>query len=147
MKRLHKVLHLQSFERRLLVKAALLLWATRLGLWLLPFRYLRRVLDVLTRTPIQSRYVKPPSRQSVVWAVETAGRYMPPATTCLTLSLTVQILFLRSGYPSMLHIGAVREDGGRFSAHAWVESGGEVVIGGHQLERYTPLATLERKPA
>ena len=43
----------------------------------------------------------------------------------------------------MLHIGAVKDEEGKFLAHAWVESEGRVVIGGHELERYTRLMTLE----
>jgi hypothetical protein len=30
-------------------------------------------------------------------------------------------------------------------AHAWLKSGDKVVIGGGELERYTPLALLEGK--
>lgn len=141
--RLRKFLHLSSVEQRLLVEAALLLGVTRLGLWLLPFQTLQRLLARLTRTTARPQNVECDSKQSVVWAVETAGRYIPPVTTCLTQALAVQVLLLRRGYPALLHIGTTREDGGRFLAHAWVESEGNVVIGGHDLERYTPLATLE----
>jgi hypothetical protein len=42
----------------------------------------------------------------------------------------------------MLHIGVVKDDEGRLQAHAWVASRGEIVIGGHELERYTTLAVL-----
>ncbi|TCJ15480.1 lasso peptide biosynthesis B2 protein [Rubrobacter taiwanensis] len=142
-KRLRRLLRRPAAERRLLLKAALLLTATRLGLWLLPFQTLRDWLARLAETPFRKRDDRL-SRESVVWAVETAGRYISPANTCLTQALATQVLLARRGYPALLHIGVVRGEGGRLEAHAWVESEGSVVIGGFELERYTPLATLER---
>jgi hypothetical protein len=143
MKRLRKLLRLEAAERRLLVKAALLLGTMRLGLWLLPFQSLRRLQARLTRAKIRVLDRECTSRESIVWAVETAGRRMPRAATCLTLALTAQVLLLRRGYPAVLHIGV--DNGGTegFIAHAWVESGGSVVIGDYELDRYTPLASLE----
>jgi hypothetical protein len=143
MKRPRKFLRLEAGERRLLVKAALLLGTMRLGLWLLPFQSLRRLQAGLTRAPIRVRDRETSSRKSVVWAVETAGRRMPRAATCLTLALTAQVLLLRRGYPAILHIGVDKGGKERFMAHAWVESGGSVVIGDYELERYTLLASLE----
>ncbi len=143
MRRLRKLLRLPAAERWLLLKAALLLGGIRLGLTLLPFQTLRRFLDKLAESPIASRKTEPLSAERIIWAVESAGRYMPCARTCLTLALAAQVLLVRCGHPAQIHIGVVREEGEKFLAHAWVESGGKVVIGGHELERYTPLVTLE----
>jgi hypothetical protein len=143
MRRLRNFLRLPSAERRLLVRAALLLGTVRLGLWLLPFQTLRHLLTRLSSSSIRSHDPERPSKESVVWAVETAGRRITPAATCLTLALTAQVLLLRRGYPAILHIGAVKVDGEQFLAHAWLESQGKIVIGGYELERYTPLAALE----
>jgi len=52
------------------------------------------------------------------------------------------MLLARRGYPALVYIGVVRDDSDELQAHAWVKSEGEVVIGGFELERYTPLATL-----
>jgi hypothetical protein len=143
MKRLRRFLRLPGVEQRLLLKAALMLGATRVGLWLLPFDNLRSLLFRLIEMPFRSPDAEHSSRETIVWAVETAGRYMPPARTCLTQALTAQVLLVRRGYPALLHIGTVRQDGEGLLAHAWVESGGKVVIGGNELERYTPLVVLE----
>ncbi len=143
MKRLRKFLQLEAGERGLVVKAALLLGTMRLGSWLLPFQTLRRLQVGLTRAPIRVRDREWSTRERVIWAVETAGRRMPQAATCLTLALTAQVLLLRRGYPALLHIGVDKRYKEGFLAHAWVESGGKVVIGGYELERYTPLASLE----
>ena len=140
MKYLHKFLGLPTAERWLLVNAALLLGGTRLGLKLLPFRILRRLVESLSRPtawlPATDRF----STARIVWAVELVSRYVP--ATCLSRALSAQVLLARRGYPVVLHVGAVKE-GERFLAHAWLESEGQVVIGGHGLEPYTPLGTLE----
>jgi hypothetical protein len=145
MNRMRKFLRLCATERRLLVKAALLLWAVKLGLVLLPFRVLRRFLEGLTELPIGLRDADWCSTEKVVWAVETAGRLTPSVRTCLTQALAAQVLLLRRGRPARLHIGVVKGEEDQFLAHAWVESEGKVVIGGNKLERYTPLAALEGK--
>lgn len=142
MKRLHSFIHLPATRRSLLIRAALLLWATRLGLWLLPFQTLRRLLARFALGPTRVSDTDGCSRASVVWAVETAARHMPLGNTCLTQALAAQVLLARRGYPALLRIGVVKGDKENLQAHAWVESGGEVVIGGYELERYAHLATL-----
>ena len=144
MKRLRKFMRLPAAERRLLMKAILLLCAVKVGLGLLPFQTLRRLLANLAVLPVGLRDVEDPrSIERTVWAVELAGRLVPRASTCLTQALTAQVLLLRRGHPALVHIGTVKGERGEFQAHAWVESGGEVLIGGHELELYSPLAILE----
>lgn len=71
---------------------------------------------------------------------ELVSRYVP--ATCLSRALSVQGLLARRGYLAVLHFVAVKE-GEHFLTHAWLVSGGQVVIGGHWLEPYTPLGTLD----
>ena len=137
---LHKFLGLPAAERWLLVKAALLLGGTRLGLRLLPFRILRRLVESLSRPSAWLPATDSFSTERIVWAVELASRYVP--TTCLSRALSAQVLLARRGYPVLLHFGAVK-DGERFLAHAWLESEGQVLIGGQVLEPYISLGTLE----
>ncbi len=143
MRRLRKFVRLPAAERRLLINAVLLLWMVKVGLVLLPFRAKRRLLSRLTRVASSNRVTRESSVADVVWAVELAGQLTPWASTCLTQALTAQVLLLRRGHPAVVHIGAVREEGGKFLAHAWVESGGDVVIGGFELEQYTPIVVLD----
>jgi Transglutaminase-like superfamily len=142
MKRLHSFIRLPATKRWLLIRAALLLGVMRLGLWLLPFQTLRRLLARFALGPTRVPDTEQFSKSRVVWAVETASRHMPSASTCLTQALVVQTLLARRGYPAVVYIGVVREDRDELQAHAWVKSEGEVVIGGYELDRYTPLATL-----
>ncbi len=139
---LRKFFSLPTTERQLLIKAALLLETIKLGMRLLPFRTLRRLLNRMTyATPARLRYAYQPSTDKIAWAVETASRHTPGLKTCLVQALAAQLLLARRGHPALLHIGVVREE--QFQAHAWVESEGKVVIGGSELECYTRLAVLK----
>lgn len=143
MERLRRFLRLPAGERRLLVKAALLLEAIKLGMRLLPFRTLRRLLAGAAHAPVGARRADHPSRERITWAVQAACRNTPGLKTCLARALATQLLLARHGYPALLHIGVVRGEQGQLQAHAWVETEGKVVIGGAELERYAPLAALE----
>src|SRR5215208_6209413 len=138
-----KFLRLPTVARWLLIKAALLLEAIKLGMRLLPFRTLRHLLAWAVGAPAKRlRHVDHTSTDRIAWAVEMVSRHMPGAKSCLTQALAVQMLLTRRGYPALLHIGVARGERGRFQAHAWVESQGKVVIGESELERFTPLTIL-----
>lgn len=140
---LGKFLLLPSAERHLLVRAAILLWAIRLGMWLLPFQTLRRLLAGVTHAsqgmPDADRSL--PDR--IAWAVAVASRYVARAN-CLTQGLAVQLLLEREGYPARLQIGVARSAEGWLRAHAWVESQGKIVVGGGEHSHYVPLRALEK---
>ena len=145
MERLRKFVHLTSSDRRLLVSTALLLGAIRLGLRLLPFRTLRRLVTKIAQAPVGLRLTDQPSVDRLVWAIRVASPYVPKAT-CLTQALATQLLLARHGHPpAHLRVGVVRGEKGRLEAHAWVESQGKVLVGGGELSRYIPLADMERE--
>lgn len=146
MQRLRKFVHLNKRDRRLLVSAALLLGTIRLGLWLLPFQTLLRLLARMTKTPDELQKTDRVCVNKVVWAVAVASRYMPGGVKCLARALATQVLLGRRGHRTQLRIGVAKSSGGQLEAHAWVESQGTIVIGGlKDLARFTPLPTLEAK--
>jgi hypothetical protein len=49
----------------------------------------------------------------------------------------------RHRIPASFHIGVGRDEEGNFLAHAWTESGGEVLIGDGDLSRYRTLLEVE----
>ena len=99
----------------------------------------------LVKSRVQSRSqgrVRPSgvaSRQ-IVWSVEAAARVVPGAKSCLPQALAAQSLLLRHGFPSELKIGVARDGAGIFKAHAWVEIGGEVLIGKAETPDYQVLS-------
>ena len=138
MNRLRKVARLSRRERRLLARAWLTVVAFRGGLTLLPFRWMQRA----ARRPVR---VAAAGEQLAVdryaWAVDVASRRVPRAS-CLTQALALQSLLARAGYPSELRIG-VAKDGAALEAHAWLESGGRIVIGG-DVDRFATLVGAPR---
>lgn len=143
MELLRRFLLLPTADRWLLIKAALLLEAIRLGMRLLQLQTLRRLLARMADAPARRpRHAKHASADRVAWAVEVASRHTLGVKSCLTQALAAQVLLARRGYPALLHIGVTRGEREQFRAHAWVESEGKVVIGGSELERFTPLAVL-----
>jgi len=143
MERLGKFLRLPGADRRLLLKAALLVWAFRMALWLVPFKIVRKFMAKFAHEAAALRKETAPVDR-IAWAVRTASRYAP-AATCLTQALATKFLLARSGHAATVRIGVARAGGGEFQAHAWVESDGRIVIGGSEssVKDYTPLATAD----
>jgi|SRR5215208_5446867 len=142
MNRLRKFLHLTPSDRRLLFRTVLLLGAIRLGLRLLAFRTLQRIVIQLAQTPTDPQLARRASVDRLVWAVTVASQYVPKAT-CLTQALAAQILLGRHAYPTQLRVGVARGEEGRLEAHAWLENQGKVIVGGGELSRYTLLPGME----
>jgi hypothetical protein len=145
MRNLRKFFRLCPFERRLLLRSLALLWISRLGLWLLPFRLLRRLLP--RSTPVASAY---PAKDAanidrIVRALARAAPYVPDAT-CLTQAFAGQILLAQHGIPSLLRIGLAKNPEGKLRAHAWIESQGRILIGNSaELPYYAQLPPVERE--
>ncbi len=144
MKRLRKFLSLSSSDRKLLIQTAVLLSGIRLGLRFLSFPALRRILDKISKTALNSTQAYESTLNRVVWAVDIVSKYMPGGIKCLARALATQVLLARRGYLVELQIGVAKNEAGQLEAHAWIESQGSVVIGNlKDLGRYTRLATLE----
>jgi len=140
MNRLNKFLRLSFNEKILLVRISLLLATTRLGLSLLPFTTLRKVLATIS--PLIAGGGEAWSEDRLVWAVGAASRYVPRAT-CLAHALAIQLVLKQSGRQASLHIGVNGVEGNHLDAHAWVESQGRVLFGGSDLGSYTHLLALQ----
>jgi hypothetical protein len=142
MRRLRSFLGLPSEERRLVLRAWRLEVAIRVGLWVLPFRSVRRRVAA-TRRPAgpSTPSGAPADDRRIGWAVTSAARYVP-AATCLTQALAAKVLLNEAGRPARLTIG-VERDAGRLRAHAWVEDDDGVIVGDHDLERFTVLPSID----
>src|SRR2546428_1246624 len=101
MSRLRKLLALPPAERRALLGAALLLPIVRLGLVVLPFRTLRRLLAVPERARAPAPRNGCLTSDGVARAVIVASRYLPGTRSCLTQALTAQLLLRGHDYPAV----------------------------------------------
>lgn len=136
MAKLHDLLLLPPTLRHLLLQAAFCLTALRLAAVLLPFKAQTRLQTRLTRTSRQRLASPDEVAPPVVWAVETASRYLP-GSTCYLQALTGKILLARAGCPAQIQVGVRKDEQGRVQAHAWLVSQGEVIIGGVAPGFYT----------
>ena len=136
-KRITRFLQLSWAERLLLLRAAIVLASVRVALQGLPLKAVRRIASAVAFTPPKT------SIQNLVWAVSAASRYLPGAS-CLPQAIALQAMLARSGFSSRVEIGIAREQLHRLEAHAWVTCVDQVVIGGPDVTRYTPLTVLEK---
>lgn len=138
-----KLRRLSPRERWFLAHAWLLLMAADLALRRLPFATILdycRCRGVSRDTPSPGLST-PVSR--LAWLVEVAGRYCPVGTSCLKEALVLSWFLARRGMPTTLRIGVGRHEGA-FSAHAWLEQDGRIVLGGPNCDAYAPLSPLHR---
>jgi hypothetical protein len=126
---------LGTSERAWIVRAAVTLALTRVGLWILPLGALRRLLDTHQRDRRSS------DPRVIAWAVAAAGRRIP-WSTCLVEALAADYLLRRAGFAPELRIGMRRGASVvPLEAHAWVMCGGQVLIGNDQaLDQYVVLS-------
>ncbi len=143
MKKIGKFFALPAADRALLLQSLAATLAMRAGLWTLPFARARRLADAMSRPMRANLSGARPSPERIAWAVATAGRAVPGAGNCLVRALATGIVLRRYGYPSELKFGVTKPVDGHFGAHAWLESGGVVVIGDFELDRYVPLGKAD----
>jgi hypothetical protein len=138
MRRVRKFLSLSLREKSLLTKAVMLVLAIRVGLTLLPFSTLQKLLSKGTKNHMDMEHERRFSIDQVAWSVAAASHCVPKAT-CLVQALVIQVLLLRQGYPGNLQIGVTKGDRGELQAHAWVESQGRMINSGSEIGQYKPL--------
>jgi hypothetical protein len=139
MKRIAKFLALPAPDRALLFRALTAIVAMRTAVWMLPFARARSLADSMSRPMRADSSRDLPTPERIAWAVATASRAVPSGGNCLVRALATGIVLKRYRYPSELKFGVVKPADGHFGAHAWLESGGVVVIGDFELDRYVQL--------
>ncbi len=123
-----------------LFKAASLVLAVRVGLRLLPFSTLRRLLD-----PRRSKRGEPGSEATAreVRAVEQMSHYLAGAN-CLTRALATQRVLRRHGREARLRLGVRKCGEHKLDAHAWLETDDGLYLGEASIrEAYKPLPPLD----
>jgi Transglutaminase-like superfamily len=143
MRRMRNFLRLSAGDRQLLFNAVFLLAMVRIGLNLLPFSALLKLLKRLNQASDKSNNTQQVSVSQITWAVNAVSRYIP-GVKCLARALTTEVLMNRYGYSPELRIGVAKTEAGKLEAHAWIEYQGKVAIGNlPDLPRFIPLPSLE----
>ncbi len=140
-----RVFDLAPADRRTAVLAWLLLPAVDLGLRLLPFRLVRRILMRLAGwLPLSSAIDPRPVAEAGYRLVAAAARRHLWAMQCLRRTLVLETLLRARGVATELRFGA-RRDGSGLEAHCWlVLDGVPVGESRESLARYAPLESPER---
>ncbi len=125
-------------DRQLRRSAWRALVSARMTLWLGSFDRVRRRLKLSD----EGRGLEVDESRRVARAVDVVGDVWPGLGNCLVKAVAAVTLLRRHELPGSLCIGVARKAGGGLEAHAWVESGGEVLLGGDDLERFTPLESV-----
>lgn len=138
MGRLAKFRRLRLGDKRLLIRALVVVVLARTALSLIPFHTLRRRMPAAATGTASERKLR-----RIGWAVSQSAKLVPGAS-CLTQALAATFLLTRAGVQADIRVGVAKDDAGRFLAHAWVLSHDRVVVGGsgHDLERYSVLTDL-----
>lgn len=137
--RLRKLFRLSPADRVILAQAWVLLLLADLALRFLAFkRFLALSRTLALNGRDEPAVARPSSGARLAWLVEVAGRYSPINATCLKKAIVLSWLLERRGIATTLRIGVARRDGALI-AHAWLEQGGEVLLGHPGSDEYERL--------
>jgi hypothetical protein len=141
LRKLRSAVQLSGADLVLALLTIVLTASVRTALWTVHFRRLKQTVDACHPSKIfMGRYTD----IQIGRAVRLASHYVPRAT-CLTQALTAQMLLNWAGIEAKTLIGVRRNE--KFEAHAWVECGGRVLVGGAaESATYSPMLTLEGRP-
>ena len=131
---LRSVLAVSTRERLLVAEAAVLLVGVWAAIRVIAHTRLRSGLDSLPAPLLESDT----AREDVGWAVDAADGATPGDRSCLVRALVAEAMLERRGHETVLRFGVDGADRD-MEAHAWLESGGEIVVGGENREAYTRL--------
>src|SRR5262245_37303465 len=140
MRRLRKLLALSPAERQTLLRSLVVLAWVR---WTVGRRGLAPVEARIARVIAAKRGHEWGTvgcgEAEVTRILLVARRGLPGRSTCLHLAAALRLLLAERGIASDLRFG-VRNEGGTFTAHAWLECDGRVLVGGRDVyQRYAPF--------
>ena len=131
---LRSVLELSTGERLLVAEAAVLLVGVGAAICVIAHPRLRSGLGSLP-APLLGGDT---AREDVGWAVNAADGATPGDRSCLVRALVAEAMLERRGHETVLRFGVNGADRD-MEAHAWLESGGEIIVGGEAREEYSRL--------
>jgi hypothetical protein len=116
-------------------EAIVCLVIARIAVLFLPPKLL---LSWASRPPRHIRRFSGHEIEWVSWAVDAAGSKRWIGAVCFPRALVAQTMLRRRGIPSRLCLG-VAHKGVVLTAHAWVEIGPSIIVGGAERDRFIKL--------
>ena len=144
MRPIRRFLALDSSDRLYLLEAWLYLAASRLALSRIPFRYLaprlgRQLPLEQGENPLAASSVL---ARTLTHAVGVAARHTPWNSTCLVQAIAGRLILRRRGLRSRIFLGTRKDEKGNLAAHAWLQSGDEILLGAAGRETFTALSSI-----
>ena len=127
------------FERNLMIEAAVALMLARLAVRLLPTERIVAWASQPPRRP--DRFAAAVAAEPISRMVDRVGARPWMQAACLPRALAAQAMLRRRGVASRLCLGTARESD-KLAAHAWLELGDEVIVGGTEQPRFTRLVSF-----
>jgi hypothetical protein len=126
----------KAMRRAYLREAAVMLIVARLAVRFIPPA---RIFAWVNRPPRHIRRFAAEEISWISWAVESLAARPWTRALCLPRALAAQAMLRRRGIAGRLCLG-VRRTAEQLDAHAWVEIGGNTVVGGDAADRFTRIA-------
>jgi hypothetical protein len=145
---LRKVLALSWSDRFLLLEAWINLGAARLALLTIPFKHIAPYLgrQLPPDHPVPDLPTIPPVARRVAWAIDVMSPRTPWESACLAQAVAGKFMLRRRGLSSRLFLGTRRLEAGDLAAHAWLQLGREIILGGGGRPTFTALSSFDERP-
>ncbi len=132
-------------ERILMAEAFLLLGIARLGVIILPFRWLAGSLgrhmqdDQSLPLPTDLHMAR-----LIGGAVRSASNYTPWDSVCLPQAVAAKWMLKRRHIPGTVYLGVMKDETKpeKLAAHAWVRTGPAILTGAKGHRQYTVVSTF-----
>jgi hypothetical protein len=132
-----KIRSLSWKEQWLCLVVLCLSGVVRLGILLLPFRWLATRLGThMQESPFQEDGVKIEEARQIGWIIEMVSPHTLWESKCLVQAIVGKILLRQRGIPNTLYLG-VSTDGGSLVAHAWLRCGEAILTGGQGHHQFS----------
>ena len=133
----------KTMRRHYLREATVMLFVARLAVRFIPPA---RLFAWASRPPRRIRRFAGDEVALGVLGGRDSRRQAVDAGACLPRALAAQTMLRRRGIASKLCLGVTRE-GGALAAHAWVEVGQEMIVGGAAAQGFSRIAEFGHGPA
>lgn len=132
-------------ERMLLLEAFLLLGIARLGVLVLPFRWLAKSLGSHMRedqTPVA--FADSQTARMIGGAVRSAAGWTPWGSVCLPQAVAAKWMLKRRRIPATVYLGVMKDETRpeKLTAHAWIKCGQMILTGAKGHAQYKVVSTF-----
>jgi hypothetical protein len=132
-------------ERMLLLEAFFLLGLARMGVLILPFRWLAKSLGQHMKedqTPLLPADLK--LARMIGAAIRSAANYTPWGSVCLPQAVAAKWMLKRRRIPATVYLGLMKDKTTteKLAAHAWIRCGSIIITGAQGHYQYTVVSTF-----